>query len=141
LTPDINLDDAVTDGLFRMERARSFIHCARVIEQADVRQDSAQTVIGVRQIVLESDSAFEFGDGFEVLEILGRSPKQVRPGDVSLRQIRIKLQCALAMKVCFFQPSAGGVELEMAGRAHQGKNRMGQRKSGIARNGIDQVPG
>jgi hypothetical protein len=45
-----------------------------VIQKTDVRQDGAQAVVRMRQIVLHGESAFEFGNCFKVLEIFRRPP-------------------------------------------------------------------
>ena len=40
------------------------------IEKADVRQDCAQAVVSLRQVLLQRDGLPQFGDGVEVLEVL-----------------------------------------------------------------------
>ena len=54
-----------------------------------MRQDGAETVVGMRQIVLQGEGALEFGNRFQVLEVFRRSPQQKSTGDVSFGKIRI----------------------------------------------------
>src|SRR5881394_494029 len=96
--PDINLHDAMTHGLLRMERPSSLIHFPRVVEKTDVRQNRPEPVVRVRQIVLKCDSAAQFSNGFEMLKVLRRSPQQEGIGNMRFGQIRIQLQRASAMK-------------------------------------------
>ena len=52
MIPDVHLHDAVTHSLLRMKGSSSLVHLASMIEQADVSQDRAQTIVGMRQIFL-----------------------------------------------------------------------------------------
>src|SRR5579863_8241944 len=73
--PDIYLDNTVIDSVFRLERPSSLVHFPCTIQQADMRQDRAQTVVSMRQILLQPDGSPQFGDCIEVLEVLRRTPK------------------------------------------------------------------
>ena len=52
----------------------SLKHFTSVFEQPDVRQDGAQTVVGLGLIVLQGQGSLEFGNCFNVLEVLRRTP-------------------------------------------------------------------
>ena len=91
-TPDVNLHDAVADGFARVEGAASFVHGASGVKQTDVGEDGAEAVVGVGKIALQSESAFEFGDGFDMLKILRGSPKQESIGDMTLGKIGIEFE-------------------------------------------------
>ncbi len=47
---------------------------ANVVEQADVCQDAAQAVIGLREAVLQRQGALEFRNGFQMLKVFRRAP-------------------------------------------------------------------
>ena len=53
-------------------------------------------------------------------------------------QSGIELQRALAVEFGLLQPAPAGVDFEMAFRAYQGENGMGERKGGIASHRIHQ---
>ncbi len=72
-----------------MERPSSFVHFASVIEQPDMCQDGAQTVVSMRQIVLQRERAFEVGNRFHMLEVFRWSPEQKSAGHVSFGQVRV----------------------------------------------------
>jgi hypothetical protein len=72
--PDVHLHDAVTDRFPEMKWPRSLVHLTSVVEQANVRQDCAQTVVGLGLIVLQDQGSLELGDRFKVLEVFRRTP-------------------------------------------------------------------
>ena len=47
-----------------MEQPPALVHFARMIQQADVRQNCAQPIVGVWQIFLQRERATQFRDGF-----------------------------------------------------------------------------
>jgi hypothetical protein len=57
-----------------MKWPRSLIHFTSVVEQANVRQDCAQTVVGLGLFVLQDQGSLELGDRFKVLEVFRRTP-------------------------------------------------------------------
>ena len=52
LIPNVHLHDAVTNSFPGMKWPRPLIHFTGMLEQADMRQDGAQTVVGLGLIVL-----------------------------------------------------------------------------------------
>jgi len=101
-----------------------------------MRQYRAQTIVGLRLVVLQGQGTLEFGDRFKVLEVLRRSPEQKSAGDMPFGQFRIQFKRAPAMKLGFLQPLARRVHLIMASGTHQRKTGMRQGKSGISRDCI-----
>ena len=53
LIPNIHLHDAVANGFSGMKRPCPLVHFTSVIEQPDMCQNGAQTVVGMGQIVLQ----------------------------------------------------------------------------------------
>jgi hypothetical protein len=72
-TPDIDLDDAVTDLLFGIQGSSSLIHSTSMIKQSDVRQNRSQAVVSIRQVILQSECPPQFCNRFKMLKVLGGS--------------------------------------------------------------------
>ena len=89
----------------------------------------AQTVIGMRQIVLQSQGALEIGNRLQMLEVLRRSPEQKSARDVPLGKIRVNFEGSPAVEFRLLQPHAGRVEFEMAGCTGNRERRVGKCKS------------
>ena len=103
-----------------------------MIEKSDMREDCAETIVGVREILLQGKRPPQFGDGFEVLEVLRRSPQQESVGNVSLGQIGVDFECPAAVKLRLFEPCAGWIELEVTSRGDKGKSGMSEREIRIS---------
>src|SRR5262249_6617594 len=89
LVPQVDLHDALTDGFLGMKCSRPLEHFTSAVEKADVREDRAQTVVGLGLIVLKGERLLEFGNGLKVLEVVRWSPEEKRPGDMPFGHIRI----------------------------------------------------
>lgn len=96
--PEINLRDAGADGFLRVESAAAFVDGASGIQQTDVCEDGAETIVGVREMGFEVNGTFEFFDSGEVLEVFGRAPEQESVSDVSVGEERIEFKSASAME-------------------------------------------
>src|ERR1700689_1979331 len=103
-----------------------------------MRQDRSQTVVGVRQVLLQREGALQFRDGLDMLEISGWSPKQKCLGDMTLGQSRIQLEGAVAVELGFVQPTALGFGFKVAFGAYKRENRVREGKSRIASHCIHQ---
>src|SRR5437016_799275 len=137
----MDLYDAGTHRFLGMEGPPSFVHLASVIEESDMRQDSAEAVVSMRQIVLQGDGTLEFCNRFQMLKVFRWSPEQKSPGHVAFGKVRIYFQRALAVKFSLFQPRASWIEFEMASGAHQRKNGVAESKARISTYSIGQVIG
>src|SRR3954452_4791356 len=76
LSPDINLHDTGADCFLRLKGTSALEHFAGMLEQSDVRQDCAQTVVRMRQIRLQGNRSLQFANRFQMLEVLRRTPQQ-----------------------------------------------------------------
>ena len=65
----MHLDDARTDRFPWMEETASLVHGNRMIKQPDMSKDCAKAVVSMWQIVLQRDSAFQFRNSLEMLEV------------------------------------------------------------------------
>src|SRR5580704_7889812 len=136
LAPDIYLNDARAHSLPGLKRPSPFKHRARMIEQSDMCEDAAETVVGMRQIVLQGQSPLEIGNRLQMLEVLRRSPEQKSARHVPLGKIRVNFEGSPAVEFRLLQPHAGRVEFEMVGCTGNRERRMSKRKSGIASHSV-----
>src|SRR6202034_224304 len=139
LAPNINLYDARANRFPGLKRPSPFEHRTRVIEQSDMCQDAAQAVVGMRQIVLQSQSPLEIGNRLQMLEVFRRSPEQKRARDVAFGKTRVNFERPPAVEFGFLQPHAGRVEFEMAGCAGEREGRVSERKGGITSYSIGEM--
>ncbi len=139
--PHVRLHDTVADGFARIEGAAALVHRECVIEQTDVREDGAEAIVGVGQVALESESALEFSDGFEMLKVFGRAPKQKCAGNMGFGEIRVKFQRAAAMEFGLFEPGPARREFEMKDGADIGENGVAERVGRVTSDGIRQMLG
>src|SRR5438270_2169679 len=128
----MDLHDAGTYRLSRLKRPSTLEHFPRMIEQADVREDRTEAVVGVRKIVLQRNCALEVGYSFQVLEIPGRSPEHEGTRDIGLRQVGVQVKSATGMKLGLFKPGTGRIVFEMPGGARKRQSGVGKRKSWVA---------
>src|SRR5580704_6081949 len=122
-----------------MKKPSPFVHFTSVIEQPDVRQYGAETVVGVGEIVLQGECALEVGDGFQVLEVFRRPPQQECAGDMTFREVRVKVKRASTVEFSLLQPHAGRIKFEMASRTREGKGGVSEGKSRVPSHGVRQV--
>src|SRR5215471_11953496 len=74
-----------------------------------------------------------------MLEVFRRPPQQKSIGNVSLRQIRIHLKRAPAVKFGLLQPGSRRIVFEVSRSTDERKRGVSQRKSRIARDRVREV--